>query len=49
MSKKYQLNIDEHVFAALNLYLDIINLFLYILSISSDFKLSSTAILTFLV
>lgn len=30
---KYQLSIDEHVFAALNLYLDIINLFLYILSI----------------
>jgi FtsH-binding integral membrane protein len=33
---KYQLNIDEHVFAALNLYLDIINLFLYILSILSS-------------
>ena len=30
---KYQLQVDEHVFAALNLYLDIVNLFLYILSI----------------
>ncbi len=28
---KYRLSVDEHVFAALNLYLDIINLFLYIL------------------
>ena len=30
---KYQLQVDEHVFAALNLYLDIVNLFLYILTI----------------
>ena len=30
---KYQLQVDEHVFAALSLYLDIVNLFLYILSI----------------
>jgi len=29
--RKYQLSIDEYVFAALNIYLDIINLFLYIL------------------
>lgn len=28
---KYSISVDEHVFAALNLYLDIINLFLYIL------------------
>jgi len=31
--KKYQFEVDEYVFAALNLYLDIINLFLYLLSI----------------
>lgn len=31
--KKYQISPDEYVFAALNLYLDIINLFLYILAL----------------
>ena len=31
--KKYQYNQDEYIFAALNLYLDIINLFLYILDL----------------
>ena len=31
--KKVQLSPDDYVFAALNLYLDIINLFLYILMI----------------
>lgn len=30
---KYSLSPEEYVFAALNLYLDIINLFLFILSI----------------
>jgi len=30
---KYSISVDEHVFAALNLYLDIINLFLYILQL----------------
>ena len=30
---KYSLDPEEYVFAALNLYLDIINLFLYLLSI----------------
>jgi len=30
---RYSISVDEHVFAALNLYLDIINLFLYILQI----------------
>jgi len=30
---KYAISMDEYVFAALNLYLDIINLFLYILRI----------------
>ena len=34
--KKYQFGVDDYVFAALNLYLDIINLFIYILSILSD-------------
>ena len=34
--KKYQFRTDEHVFAALNLYLDIINLFLYLLRLLSD-------------
>merc|ERR1712186_222422 len=32
-SHKYSLSPEEYVFAALNLYLDIINLFLYILQI----------------
>ena len=31
--KKYQFAPDEHVFAALNLYLDIVNLFLYLLQL----------------
>tara|TARA_B100001057_G_C22014384_1_gene631056 strand:- start:15 stop:164 length:150 start_codon:yes stop_codon:yes gene_type:complete len=31
--KKYTYSLDDYVFAALSLYLDIINLFLYILSI----------------
>lgn len=30
---KYSLSPEEYIFAALNLYLDIINLFLYILTI----------------
>lgn len=30
---KYTISVDEHVFAALNLYLDIVNLFLYILQL----------------
>ena len=30
---KYALSPEEYIFAALNLYLDIINLFLYLLSI----------------
>ena len=30
---KYAISMDEYVFAALNLYLDIINLFLYLLRI----------------
>lgn len=33
---RYTISVDEHVFAALNLYLDIINLFLYILQILSN-------------
>jgi len=33
---KYQFGIDDYVFAALNLYLDIINLFLYLLSLFGD-------------
>lgn len=32
---KYSLSPDEYVFAALNLYLDIINIFLYILDLLS--------------
>lgn len=32
-SHKYSISPEEYVFAALNLYLDIINLFLYILMI----------------
>jgi FtsH-binding integral membrane protein len=31
--KKYQFSLDDYVFAALNIYLDIINLFIYILQI----------------
>ena len=31
--KKVQLSPDEYVFAAINLYLDIINIFIYILSL----------------
>lgn len=30
---KYSLSPEEYIFAALNLYLDIVNLFLFILSI----------------
>eukprot|EP00389_Voromonas_pontica_P003764 GDKH01005566.1.p1 GENE.GDKH01005566.1~~GDKH01005566.1.p1 ORF type:complete len:242 (+),score=32.77 GDKH01005566.1:120-845(+) len=33
---KYRLSIDEYVFAALNIYLDIINLFLYLLELFGD-------------
>eukprot|EP00501_MAST-03F_sp_TOSAG23-6_P001357 GSMAST32.ASY1.ANO1.1409.1 assembled CDS len=33
---KYALSPDEYVFAAINIYLDIINLFLYILSLLGD-------------
>ena len=32
-SHKYQISQEEYVFAALTLYLDIINVFLYLLSI----------------
>lgn len=32
-SHKYSLSPEEYVFASLNLYLDIVNLFMYILSI----------------
>lgn len=35
---KYSLSPEEYIFAALNLYLDIINLFLYILSIFGNSK-----------
>ena len=35
---KYALSPEEYIFAALNLYLDIINLFLYILSIFGNSK-----------
>merc|ERR1711988_408006 len=34
--KKFQFTVDDYVFAALNIYLDIINLFIYILSILGD-------------
>lgn len=34
--KKFQFSVDDYVFAALNLYLDIINLFLMILSLLGD-------------
>lgn len=33
---KYEFSDDEYVFAALNLYLDVVNLFLYILSLLGD-------------
>lgn len=33
---KYQLGADEYVFATLNLYLDIINIFLYILRLLNE-------------
>jgi FtsH-binding integral membrane protein len=36
--KKYALSPEEYVFAALNLYLDIINLFMFILQIVSAAK-----------
>ena len=36
--KKVQITPDDYVLAALNLYLDILNLFLYILSILGDSK-----------
>ena len=31
--KKYQFDVDDYVFATITLYLDIINLFLYILDL----------------
>lgn len=34
--KKHEFGVDDYVFAALNLYLDIINLFIFILSIIND-------------
>merc|ERR1719198_1558127 len=34
--KKHQFGVDDYVFAALNIYLDIINLFLYLLSLFGD-------------
>ncbi len=33
---KYRIGVDDYVFAALNIYLDIINLFLYLLQLLSD-------------
>lgn len=36
--KKHQFSVDDHVFAALSLYLDIINLFLYLLSLMGEKK-----------
>ena len=35
---KFQFEVDDYVFAALNIYMDIINLFIYILSILGDRK-----------
>ena len=35
---KYSISPEEYIFAALNLYLDIVNLFLYILSILNEGK-----------
>ena len=34
--RKYELTPEEYIFAALSLYLDIINLFLYILELIGD-------------
>ena len=34
--KKVQISPDDYVFAALNLYLDVINLFLYLLRLFGD-------------
>merc|ERR1719316_1811256 len=34
--KKHQFGVDDYVFAALNIYLDIINLFLYLMSLFGD-------------
>ena len=34
--KKLQLSPDDYVYAAINLYLDIINLFLYLLRLFGD-------------
>jgi len=34
--KKHQFGVDDYVFAALNIYLDIINLFLYLLELFGD-------------
>ncbi len=34
--KKVQISPDDYVFAALNLYLDIVNLFLYLLRLFGD-------------
>lgn len=35
---KYAISPEEYIFAALNLYLDVVNLFLYILAILNDGK-----------
>ena len=35
-SRKYAIGYDDYVFAALNIYLDIINLFIYLLQILND-------------
>jgi len=35
---KHQFSVNDHVFAALSLYLDIINLFIYILQLMGDRK-----------
>jgi hypothetical protein len=34
--KKHEFGVDEYIFAALNLYLDIVNLFLFLLSLFGD-------------
>ena len=34
--KAVEFNVDEYVFAALNLYLDMLNLFVFILSFTGD-------------
>merc|ERR1719359_2208900 len=36
--KKYSFGVDDYVFAAINIYLDIINLFLYLLALFGDRK-----------